>query len=80
MTERKRVRPMVAITIDPDVLEFLTKEAERLKMSRSRLIENCLMLSVNDYKILKKVGLIDAAGVLKSFQAKLNSEIFAGAH
>jgi metal-responsive CopG/Arc/MetJ family transcriptional regulator len=75
MTERNR--PQIAITIDGDLLKYVDETAKKLGMTRSKLIENCLAVAVDDLKLLKKLGLIDAVRVIQSFQAKVKQELFA---
>jgi metal-responsive CopG/Arc/MetJ family transcriptional regulator len=71
-----RIRPQIAITIDADLLKYIDEQAAKLGMNRSRLIENCLSMAVDDFKLLKKLGLIDAVRLIDGFQAKVKREIF----
>ena len=74
MTER--IRPQIAITINADLLKYIDETAGKLGLTRSRLIENCLSMAVDDLKLLKKLGLIDAVRVIEGFQAKVRKELF----
>lgn len=72
-----RNRPQIAITLDKGVLEYIDKQAGDLGMTRSRLIENCLMMAVDDLKILKKMGLLEAVKIIQGFQERIHQEIFS---
>lgn len=72
----ERIRPNVNITINADLLRYIDETAEKLGMTRSRLIENCLSMAVDDLKLLKKLGMLDAVRVIQGFQAKVKREIF----
>jgi len=71
-----RIRPQIAITIDGDLLKYIDETAGKLGLTRSRLIENCLAMAVDDLKLLKKLGMLDAVRVIQGFQAKVRKEIF----
>jgi hypothetical protein len=75
---RHRVRPQIAITLDEDVLEFIDREAGHLGMTRSRLIENCLMMAVDDLKVLKKLGLLEAVKIIQGFQDRIKKGLLCG--
>lgn len=79
MVVKERFRPQVNITLHPDVLAFVDKEAAHLGMTRSRLIENCLMMAVDDLKILKRMGLLDAVKIIQGFQGRIKKELFCAA-
>ena len=77
---KKRPRTQIAITLNSDVLDFINKESINLGMNRSRLIENCLMMAVDDLKVLKKMGLLEAVKVIQGFQERVKREVFSTAH
>jgi hypothetical protein len=77
---KKRLRTQIAITLNSDVLDFIDKESINLGMNRSRLIENCLMMAVDDLKVLKKMGLLEAVKVIQGFQERVKREVFSTAH
>lgn len=76
MKKTQRVRPQIAITLNQEVLEFIDQEAKNLGMTRSRLIENCLLMAVDDLKVLKSLGLIEAVKLIRGFQKKVRREVF----
>ena len=73
---QERIRPQVNITLHPDILAFIDKEAAHLGMTRSRLIENCLGMVVDDLKILKKMGLLEVVKLIQGFQEQVKKEVF----
>jgi hypothetical protein len=73
---KNRNRPIVCVSLDKSVVEFLDREADKLSMSRSQLMENCIVLAVSDFKLLKKFGLIQAVKFVKGFQGKFKGEMF----
>lgn len=75
----KRAGPkdQISITLDKAILEYLDKQAVRLHIPRSRLIENCILLAVDDMKLLEKLGLIDAAMIIRKVQDRLKKELKA---
>jgi metal-responsive CopG/Arc/MetJ family transcriptional regulator len=72
---KNRIRPLVTITIDADVLKFYDKLSDELHMSRSKLIENCLAMAVKDLKILKKMGFVEVVKLIDGFQNKFKYDI-----
>ena len=72
---KKRPRTQIAITLNSDVLDFIDKESINLGINRSRLIENCLLLAVDDLKVLKKLGLIEAVKVIQGYQEKVKHQL-----
>jgi hypothetical protein len=72
----KRIRPLVTITLDSDVLDFLTREAKALGMSRSKLIENCLLIAVDDLKLVKKLGVLEVVKLVQKIQYRMKKEVF----
>ena len=67
---KNRIRPLVTISIDADVLKFYDKLSDELRMSRSKLMENSLALAVKDLKVLKKMGFIEVVKLIDGFQNK----------
>lgn len=73
-TSQTRNRSMIAITLDPSVLAYIDKTAKDLGLTRSRMIENVMVLAVDDLKMLKKLGMIDALRLIRGFQNKVKKE------
>lgn len=70
-------REQVSISLDKTVLEYLDIQSKRLRIARSRLIENCVLVAVDDMKLLEKLGLIDAAIIIKKIQERMRKELKA---
>ena len=65
----------VTCTLEKSVVDYLNIQAMKLKVPRSRLIENCILMAVEDIKILEKLGLIDAARIIRKIQERLGEDI-----
>jgi len=55
------MKAKIAITIESEMLEEIDKMAEKLKLNRSKFIENLLSVGLADAQVLKTVGLVDLA-------------------
>lgn len=63
---------VLSVVIDKEVKEQLEKYAAELDMSVSRFAGNCIYVALDDYKILKKTGIIRMClgfrSMMESFQ------------
>lgn len=71
----KRVKPQISITVDAEVINEIDRLALKYRLNRSQLIRNILAMGVADVKLLKKIGLIDLAYMIKTFQATISREL-----
>ena len=71
----KRVKPQISITVDAEVINEVDRLALKMGLNRSQLIRNILAMGVADVKLLKKIGLIDLAYMIKTFQATISREL-----
>ena len=64
----------ITIIIDKDVKETLEKYSGELGMSVSKFASNCIYVALDDYKILKKMGVVRMClgfrSLIESFSAK----------
>lgn len=77
MAERMSDRIQISIRLDPQVLRYLDRQSEKLNLPRTRLIENCVLVAVDDMKLLEKLWLLDAAKIVRSIQQKMKEELKA---
>jgi metal-responsive CopG/Arc/MetJ family transcriptional regulator len=75
MKMEKRVKPQISITVDAEVINEVDRLALKMGLNRSQLIRNILAMGVADVKLLKKIGLIDLAHMIKTFQASISREL-----
>jgi len=75
MKMEKRVKPQISITVDAEVINEVDRLALKMGLNRSQLVRNILAMGVADVKLLKKIGLIDLAHMIKTFQAALLREL-----
>jgi metal-responsive CopG/Arc/MetJ family transcriptional regulator len=73
----KRVRPIIAITINAEVLTEIDRLSLKYGLNRSQLINNILVMGVGNVKLLEKVGLIDLAHMIRNFQSRVSKELRA---
>jgi len=73
--KEQQPRAQVSITMDTSILEYLDKQAEKLLIPRSRLIENCVLMAVDDIKLLERLGLLDVAKIIRKVQERLKEEL-----
>lgn len=59
MQKKKVQKVHVNITIDEDLNEWLDETARRLRMNKSRLINNLISMGQDDVKLLDKMGVLD---------------------
>ncbi len=51
----------ISIVIEKEIKEILEQHAAELDMSVSRFARNCIYVALDDYKILKRIGLVRVA-------------------
>lgn len=71
--ENRRVQ--VSVTLNNNLIEWFDFQAKKLGMTRSRLIENCLGMAVDDLKLLNRLGMIEAVKVIQGFQVKVRRNL-----
>jgi len=67
--EQKRVT--LIVTVDPKVYARVDEVAKKLSLTRSKVVDNLLTVALMDYDIYDKIGLIDAAQLLRKFADRL---------
>lgn len=72
---KKIPKSMIAITINPEVLIEIDKLSSKYGLNRSQLINNILVMGVGEVRLLKKVGLIDLANMIRNFQGRVSREL-----
>ena len=65
MPKKKVEKVHINITIDEDLNEWVEKTAAELRMNKSQLINNMISMSKDDMKILKGMGLLGLAKVIR---------------
>ncbi|MCJ7789666.1 MAG: hypothetical protein MUP69_05705 [Candidatus Atribacteria bacterium] len=68
-------KAQIAITINAEVLTEIDRLALKIRLNRSQLINNILVMGVGDVKLLEKVGLIDLAHMVRNFQGRVSREL-----
>ena len=71
MQKKKVEKVHLTITIDGDLNEWLEKTAEELRMTKSHLINNLISMGKDDVGLLKKMGLLGAAKVLRDLKEEI---------
>ena len=66
---------LISLRLPTDILDKLDKAAVDLKVSRSQLISNMLAMGCSDYKLLKGLGLINLARILKDYKEALRADL-----
>ena len=57
----KERKTNVAFMLEPSFVAQLDRYAERIGISRSLLIRNCILTSLDDLKLLQKTGVLSVA-------------------
>ena len=68
MPKKKVEKVHLTITIDVDLNEWLEKMAAEFRLNKSQLINNLISMGKDDVEIIKGVGLLGAAKVLREFK------------
>ena len=71
--ENRRVQ--VSVTLNGDLIDYFDEQAKKIGITRSRLFENCLAMAVDDLKLLRRLGMLDAVKVIQGFQAKVRRDL-----
>ena len=64
----KNKKKQVGVSISPEVLEAIDSLAKELNLSRSQMFENLILMSLDDVKLLKKLGLFELGIKLRGFR------------
>jgi metal-responsive CopG/Arc/MetJ family transcriptional regulator len=75
MKEGRKMKAKVAITIESEVLEKIDEMAKDLGLTRSQFIQNLLSVGLGDAQVLKVVGLLDLAKVVKRVKDKFDERV-----
>ena len=65
MPKKKVQKVHVNITIDEDLNEWLEKTAAELRLNKSQLINNIILMGKDDINVLKATGLFGLANVVR---------------
>ena len=71
MTKKKVPKVHINITIDEDLDRWLDKTAGEFRMNKSQLINNLISMGKDDVGLLKGMGLLGAAKVLRDLKEEL---------
>jgi hypothetical protein len=63
----------INVDLDKDVIEFLDQQKDKLKLTRSVLIRNLIVLSLHDLGVMKKTGLVFVGQFLKIIIEKFSN-------
>jgi metal-responsive CopG/Arc/MetJ family transcriptional regulator len=69
------MKTKIAITIESKVLEEIDKMAEESELTRSQFIQNLLSVALADAQVLKVVGLMDLAKLVRRVREKLDKRL-----
>ena len=73
--EEKRVKPVIAYTLNPGVIEEIERLSERLGMSKSQLVNNILEMGLADARVIERLGIIDLANIMRNFQDAVHRKL-----
>lgn len=65
MPKKKVEKVHITVTIDKDLNEWVEKMGAEMRMNKSQLINNLISMGKDDVKILKAMGLLGLAKVIK---------------
>jgi hypothetical protein len=68
MPKKKIEKVHLTITIDKDHNEWLEKNAAELRLNKSQLINNLISMGRDDVELMRGMGLLDAAKVLREIK------------
>jgi hypothetical protein len=71
MPKKKVEKVHLTITVDEDLNEWLEKTAAEFRMNKSQLINNMISIGKDDIGLLKGMGLLGAAKVLRDIKEEL---------
>lgn len=71
MPKKKVEKVHVNITIDEDLNQWLEKTAGELRMNKSQLINNLILMGKDDVGLLKGTGVLGAAKVIRKLKEDL---------
>lgn len=63
----------LTVAIDKDVKELLEKYAKDLDLTLSKIVRNLILISLEDFNIIEKVGLFKACNTLRKFLMSISS-------
>lgn len=66
--KRTNRRPQIFVSLEPSDVEKIDKIANRLSISRSAMIRNLVLASLDDVAILNSVGLVDLVGAYRKME------------
>ena len=71
MPKKKVEKVHLTITVDGDLNEWLEKTAGEFRMNKSQLINNLISMGKDDVGLVKGMGLLGAAKVLRELKEEL---------
>lgn len=72
---KKRIRPQISIILNQGTLDEVDRLSKKMRMNRSQLINNILVMGVEDVRVLERIGLIDLAEVIRRFQMRVSKNL-----
>jgi len=71
MPKKKVEKVHVNITIDEDLNQWLEKAAVDLRMNKSQLINNLILMGKDDVRVMKGTGVLGAAKVIRQLKEEV---------
>lgn len=71
MPKKKVEKIHVNITIDEDLNQWLEKTAAELRMNKSQLINNLILMGKDDVGLIKGTGVLGAAKVIRQLKEEI---------
>jgi hypothetical protein len=71
MPKKKVEKVHVNITIDEDLNQWLEKAAADLRMNKSQLINNLILMGKDDVGVMKGTGVLGAAKVIRELKEEV---------
>jgi len=68
------MKKKVAISVDENIMAQVDKQAKKLRLNRSQMVQNCLEVALMDLKILKFLGIFDMVRVVMDYQEKVGTK------
>lgn len=69
------MKTKIAITIEGDLLKKIDKTAEEFDLNRSQFIENVLSVGLSDAQLLKTLGFVDVAKLVRKLKDKMDERL-----
>ncbi len=71
MPKKKVEKVHLTVTVDMDLNEWLEKTAAEFRLNKSQLINNLISMGKDDVDLMRGIGLLGAAKVLRKIKEEL---------